>query len=124
MQIEQLETNLAALKLLVSEHNEKSNDYNKQIADLEKQITDYNKPELTPKQLDAIYLAVEKAVEEFDFSDKDNYSYEPEFDYDHRVVIGNLELDNTSDLVELIADKVTNLFKEADCPTDEDENNG
>ena len=30
MQIEQLETNLAALKLLVSEHNEKSNDYNKQ----------------------------------------------------------------------------------------------
>ena len=119
MQIEQLETNLAALKLLVSEHNEKSNDYNKQIADLEKQITDYNKPELTPKQLDAIYLAVEKAVEEFDFSDTDNFDIEYGIEYDGRVHCETHELNNTTDLVESICDKVTGLFKEADAPEDE-----
>jgi len=114
MQIEQLETNLAALKLLVSEHNEKSNDYNKQIADLEKQITDYNKPELTPKQLDAIYLAVEKAVEEFDFSDTDNFDIEYGIEYDGRVHCETHELNNTTDLVESICDKVTSLFKEVE----------
>ena len=120
MQIEQLETNLAALKLLVSEHNEKSNDYNKQIADLEKQITDYNKPELTPKQLDAIYLAVEKAVEEFDFSDTDNFDIEYGIEYDGRVHCETHEMNNTTELTESICDKVTSLFKEAD--TSEEEN--
>ena len=120
MQIEQLETNLAALKLLVSEHNEKSNDYNKQIADLEKQITDYNKPELTPKQLDAIYLAVEKAVEGFDFSDTDNFDIEYGIEYDGRVHCETHEMNNTTELTESICDKVTSLFKEAD--TSEEEN--
>ena len=122
--MQELENKKAALELSQNETNDKLNDYNQQISILQRQIDDYNKPELTPMYVDKVYAAIELAVEEFDFSDKDNYSYEPEFDYDHRVVIGNLELDNTSDLVELIADKVTNLFKEADCPTDEDENNG
>ena len=61
MDKEQLETNLAALKLLINEHNDKSTDYKNQVADLEKQLEDYNKPELTPAQLDDIQCAVESA---------------------------------------------------------------
>ena len=122
--MQELENKKAALELLQNETNDKLNDYKQQISILQKQIDDYNKPAITPEMMGKIEGAIEIAVDEFDFTDTDNYSYEPEFDYDHRVVIGNLELDNTSDLVELIADKVTNLFKEADCPTDEDENNG
>jgi hypothetical protein len=120
MQIEQLETNLAALKLLVSEHNEKSNDYNKQIADLEKQIIDYNKPELTPLQLDKIYETIEKVVTDFDFSDTDNYEIDYSLDYDGRVQCESHEFINGADLVQELVDKVCNLFKEAD--TSEEEN--
>ena len=69
---EQLETNLAALKLLQSETNDKLTDHKVQISLLEKQIEDFNKPELTPKQLDNIQEAVEKAIENYSFSDCDN----------------------------------------------------
>ena len=120
MDKEQLETNLAALKLLQQETNEKLVDYKAQVSLIEKELEDFNKPELTPAQVDNVYLAVEKAVEEFDFSDTDNFDIEYGVDYDGRIHCESHELNNTTELVELICDKVTKLFKEAECPTDEE----
>ena len=120
MDKEQLETNLAALKLLASEANEKLTDYKAQVSLIEKELEDFNKPELTPAQVDNVYLAVEKAVGEFDFSDTDNFDIEYGIEYDGRVHCESHELNNTAELVELICDKVTKLFKEAECPTDEE----
>jgi len=120
---EQLETNLAALKLLQNETNDKLNDHKVQISLLEKQLEDINKPELTPMQLDLIQEAVENAVNDFDFEDTDNYNIEYELDYDGRVNASSLEFQNECELVESIVEKVHNLFKEAECPTDENENN-
>ena len=123
---EQLETNLAALKLLVSETNDKTTDYKNQLAEVEKQLEDYNKPELTPAQLDEIQCAIESGVENFDFSDSDNYDKEYELDYDGRVNLASLEFNNSYELIEMIVSKVHNLFKEAECPeelnTTEDDN--
>ena len=119
MNKEQLETNMAALKLLQSETNDKVRDYQNQIAELEKQIEDINKPELTPMQLDAIQEAVENTVNDFDFEDTDNYNIEYELDYDGRVNASSLEFQSSYELVEKIVDKVHNLFKEADCPEDD-----
>jgi hypothetical protein len=116
---EQLETNMAALKLLQSETNEKVKSYQQQVADLQKQIDDFNKPELTPMQLDDIQEAVEKAVENYSFSDCDNYEVEFSLDYDGRVQLESIDLQDTYQLIEMIVDKVHNLFKEADCPEDE-----
>ena len=120
MDKEQLETNLAALKLLQQETNDKLTDYKAQVSLIEKELEDFNKPELTPAQVDNVYLAIEKAVEEFDFSDTDNFDIEYGVDYDGKVHCENHELNNTTDLVELICDKVTRLFKEAEWPTDEE----
>jgi len=120
MNKEQLETNLAALKLLQQETNDKLTDHKVQISLLEKQIEDFNKPELTPKQLDNIQEAIEKAVDEFDFSDADNYDKDFSLDYDGRVQLESLDLTSSYELVEMIVDKVHNLFKEADCPEDDD----
>ena len=115
---EQLETNLAALKLLVSETNDKTTDYKNQLAEVEKQLEDYNKPELTPAQLDEIQCAIESGVENFDFSDSDNYDKEYELDYDGRVNLASLEFNNSYELIEMIVSKVHNLFKEV--PTNEE----
>ena len=120
MDKEQLETNLAALKLLANEANEKLVDYKAQVSLIEKELEDFNKPELTPAQVNNVYLAVEKAVEEFDFSDTDNFDIEYGIEYDGRVHCESHEMNNTTDLIELICDKVTRLFKEAKCPTDEE----
>ena len=120
MNKEQLETNMAALKLLQSETNDKVRDYQNQIAELEKQIEDINKPELTPMQLDNIHEAIENVVNDFNFEDTGNYNIEYELDYDGRVNASSLEFQSSYELVELIVSKVHNLFKEADCPTDEE----
>ena len=120
MNKEQLETNMAALKLLQSETNDKARDYQNQIAELEKQIEDINKPELTPMQLDNIHEAIENVVNDFNFEDTSNYNIEYELDYDGRVNAGSLEFQSSYELTENIVNKVCNLFKEADCPEELD----
>ena len=116
MSKEQLETNLAALKLLQSETNDKLTDHKAQISLLEKQLEDFNKPELTPKQLDDIQEAIEDAVGSYNFDDVDMYDAEFCLDYDGRVSIDNINLNETYNLVERIVRRVHGLFKEADCP--------
>ena len=119
MDKEQLETNMAALKLLQSETNDKVRSYQQQIAELEKQIEDVNKPELTPAQLDDIQCAVESALENYSFSDCDNYETDFSLDYDGRVQLESIDLQDTYELTEMIVSKVHNLFKEAECPEDD-----
>jgi len=116
---EQLETNLAALKLLQNETNEKLNDHKVQISLLEKQIEDVNKPEITPMMIDNIHSAVEKAVEGFDFTNNDNYEFEFGMEYDGKVYVESVDLQCAYELTEQIVNNVCNLFKEADCPEDD-----
>ena len=117
--MQELENKKAALELLQNETNEKLQDYRQQISILQKQIEDYNKPALTPLQLDNIHEAVEKAVENYSFSDCDNYEVEFSLDYDGRVQLESIDLQDTYQLVEMIVDKVSKLFKEVDCPEDD-----
>ena len=119
--IESLENKKAALELLQNETNEKLNDYKQQISILQKQIEDYNKPELTPRQLDDISEAVEDAVNGYNFDDVDMYDVELEMDYDGKVSVSTIGLNETYRLVERITEKVHSLFKEADAPEDIDD---
>ncbi len=112
--IEDLQNKKAALELLQSETNEKLNDYRQQVSIIQKQIDDYNKPELTPKQLDDIQEAIEDAVGTYNFDDVDMYDIEYSLDYDGRVQAETINLNETYDLVERIVRRVHNLFKEAE----------
>ena len=112
--MQELENKKAALELLQNETNDKLQDYRQQISILQKQIEDYNKPELTPKQLDDIHEAVEKAVENYSFSDCDNYEVDFSLDYDGRVQLESIDLQDTYELTEMIVSKVHGLFKETE----------
>tara|TARA_R100000544_G_scaffold5060_1_gene1944 strand:- start:368 stop:724 length:357 start_codon:yes stop_codon:yes gene_type:complete len=86
-------------------------------ADLElakKQLADINKPVLTGEQLDDINRAVEKAVDDFDFNDTDNYDKEFSMEYDGKVHLESIDLTCSYELVEQIVQKVQALFVEAD----------
>ena len=115
-----LMTKIEGLKKAITEHKDFAGNYEDELKRMEQQLKDYNKPELTPMQLDDIYEAVEKAVNEFDFSDTDNFDIEYGIEYDGKVHCETHEINNTTDLVELICDKVTRLFKEADVPETEE----
>ena len=112
--IEDLKNKKAALELLQSETNEKLNDYKQQVSILQKQIDDYNKPALTPRQLDDIQEAIEEAVGTYNFDDVDMYDVELEMDYEGHVQASTINLNETYELVERIVSRVHSLFKEAE----------
>ena len=113
-----LTTKIEGLKKAIAEHKDFAGNYESDLAKCEQELKDYNKPELTPSQMDDIYEAIETGVENFDFSDTDNFEIEYGIDYDGRVNCESHEFRNSDDLVRMVVEKVCNLFKETDCPED------
>ena len=116
-------TKIEGLEKAIKEHVDFADTYKTALADTKKQLVDLHKPALTPLQLDNIHEAVEKAVENYSFSDCDNYEVDFSLDYDGRVQLESIDLNDNYQLVEMIVDKVCDLFKEVDCPTDKNETN-
>jgi hypothetical protein len=114
-----LMTKIEGLEKAIKEHQDFVNTYSDTLTTTKKQLVDYNKPELEPAVFDQITEAVEDAIDSFDFTDTDNYTFEYEVDYDGRIATNNVEFD-TYDIKERICNAVYKLFKEADCPTDEE----
>ena len=115
-----LTTKIEGLKKAIAEHKDFATTYEGTLKQTKQELVDLHKPELTPQQIDAIERAVEQAVSQFDFTDTDNYEIDYSLDYDGRVQCESHEFINDSDLVDMIVTKVCNLFKEADCPEDDD----
>ena len=116
----ELKTKIEGLKKAIEEHKDFAGNYENDLAKCEQELKDYNKPELTLMQMDDVYEAIEKAVDAFDFSDTDNFEIDYSLDYDAKVMCESHEFINSSDLVQTIADKVCDLFKEAECPEELD----
>ena len=114
-----LKTKIEGLEKAIKEHQDFANTYEGQLKSTKQALEDYNKPALTPLQYDSIHDAVEKAVENYSFSDCDNYEAEFSLDYDGRVQLESIDLQDTYQLVEMIVNKVYKLFKEVDCPEDD-----
>ena len=113
-----LKTKIEGLEKAIKEHQDLANTDQGELKVIQKESEDYNKPALTPLQHDAIFEAVDTAVENFSFSDCDNYEVEFSLDYDGRVQLENIDLQDKYQLVSMIAEKVQDLFKEVDCPED------
>ena len=90
---------------------EKINSLNTDINMKKKELEDINKPEMQGEMFDKIHGLVEEGVGEFDFTDVDNYHFEPEFDYDNRVVIGTIDMQDSHYIVESIMNKIDHEFK-------------
>ena len=114
-----LKTKIEGLEKAIKEHQDFANTYEGQLKSTKQALEDYNKPALTPLQLDNIHDAVEQAVENYSWSDCDNYEAEFSLDYDGKVQLESIDLQDTYQLVEMIVDKVYKLFKEVDCPEDD-----
>ena len=107
-----LKTKIEGLEKAIKEHKDFTATYESQLKETQKQLEDYNKPELTSAQLDDIQCAVESALENYSFSDCDNYETDFSLDYDGKVQLESIDLQDTYELTEMIVSKVHNLFKE------------
>ena len=90
-----LKTKIEVLKNAIAEHKDFTWTYESQLTETPKQLEDYNTPELTPAQLDDIHEAVEKAIENYSFIDCDNYSVAVSLDYDGKVQLESIDLQDT-----------------------------
>ena len=115
-----LKTKIEGLEKAIKEHKDFTGTYESQLKETQKQLEDYNKPELTSAQLDDIQCAVESALENYSFSNCDNYETDFSLDYDGRVQLESIDLQDTYELTEMIVSKVHNLFKETLDTTEED----
>ena len=119
MNAKDLELKIAGLEKAIEEKTTDASRFKDELETTKKQLADVNKPELTGLQLDHIQEAIEKAVDEFDFDDVENYDKEFEIDYDGRVQLQHFDFTNTQELVEMIVEKVHKLFVKVE---DEDDN--
>jgi len=116
-------TKIEGLEKAIAEHQDFVNTYSSTLTTTKQELVDLHKPELTTKQMEAIERAIEQAVSQFDFTDTENFEIDYSLDYDGRVQCESHEFINDCDLVQMIVDKVCNLFKEIeDEPTNEDLN--
>ena len=121
-----LETKIEGLKKAIAEHNDFAGNYTSDLAKAEQQLKDLGKIALPPVVFDDIYEAVEKGVGNYDFSDTGNFDIEYGIEYDGKVHCESHEMTDTTELIDMIVEKVSKVFTEMDCPeeldTTEDDN--
>ena len=117
---EELEVKIETLKTMITEGQQQTSNYTGQLDTLNKQLKDLGKIALPPVVFDEIVDAIERGINDFDFSDMDNFDTEFSLDYDNRVQLDNLCLNNSDELGEMIMDKISEIFTEIDAPEDED----
>ena len=114
-----LKTKIEGLEKAIAEHKDFAGNFESTLEKTKQELKDYNKVELTPMVFDDIYEAIEDAVNQYDFSDTENFDVEYGIDYDGRVNLESHELNDSRGLVDAISEKVYSLFKKADAPEDE-----
>ncbi len=119
---QQLEQQKEALEILLDTNATELSTYSSDLEAVNKQLKEINKPEITTYQMDEITETIEKAVDEFDFTDSDNWDLEYEIDYDGRVTVSNMEFNTITNLQEEISERVLELFKESELDLNGDSN--
>ena len=114
-----LEVKIESLKKMISDGHIQTSNYAGQLDKLNTELANINKPKLSSSQFDDITCAIEGAVNEYDFTDTDNFEIEYGVDYDGRIHCESHEFRNHEDLVEMVCNKVYELFAEAELPEDE-----
>jgi len=82
------------------------------INKLQKELEESNKVGLTASQMDEIHDEIAEAMEDFDFSDTDNYNFEFEIDWSNHITVNSMQIDDLSDVTSKIWSRVCKLFKE------------
>ena len=86
----------------------------REISRLKQELEDSGKVGLTTNQMDAIHDEIAEAMEDFDFSDIDNYNFEFEIDWSNHICVSSMQIDDLSDVTSKIWSRVCKLFKEVE----------
>ena len=115
-----METNKELLQATVKGLQDKLEQLQTELNVKTLELNNINKPKLNQSTMDIIYDCIDEGIEEYDFSDVDGYEFEPEFDYENKVVIGSIELTHKDYVKEPILKLIETKFNIIDDTDDED----
>ena len=107
---EELETRIKELTVLIEESSGNVKKLLDEHAQLEKKLKDINKPKLSNDNLNELMDIVERAIDNFDFSDADNYECDFEIDYDNRVQLQCINFDEQHQITSNVREAVEDFF--------------
>jgi predicted unusual protein kinase regulating ubiquinone biosynthesis (AarF/ABC1/UbiB family) len=84
---------------------------NMELKDKQKELEDAGKPVISSTVMNVINDAINYAVENYDFDNKDQYEIDFSLDYDSRIQAETINLTDTYELVEAIVINVEKQFK-------------
>jgi hypothetical protein len=103
--------NIELIEATVKGLQDKIGSLNMELKDKQKELEDANKPVISSTVMDVVNDAINYAVENYDFDNKDQYEIDFSLDYEGRVQAENINLTDTYELVEAIVTKVEKQFK-------------
>jgi len=101
--------NIELIEATVKGLQDKIGSLNMELKDKQKELEDANKPVISGETMNVINDAINYAVENYDFDNKDQYEIDFSLDYDSKVQAETINLTDTYELVEAI---VTNVEKQ------------
>ena len=99
------------LEATVKGLEEKINDLTFDLRSKQKELEDVSKPEMTSEIYDILHELVEEGIDNYDFNDGDNYTFEYELDYDGKINTHSVEFESAHHLGESIMNKIDSHFK-------------
>ena len=116
-----METNKELLEATVKGLQDKLEQLQTELNVKNLELNNINKPKLNQSTLDIIYDCINDGINEFDFSDSDNYDFEYEIDYDGRINTNHIEFNNADYIQEPILKLIENKFNIINDTEDESE---
>ena len=121
MNKDELNKEIAKLKLALESHTDQVKDLQHDLDTANKNLADIDKPKLTRSQYSDLHNAIEHAIDGFNFNEPEAYQAEYGIDYDGKVYADSIEFDGMDTLAEDIIQEVEKLFGVADESDDDDE---
>ena len=99
------------LEATVKGLQDKISSLNMELKDKQKELEDANKPVISNTVMNVVNDAINYAVENYDFDNKDQYEIDFSLDYNSRIQAETINLTDTYELVEAIVTKIEKQFK-------------
>ena len=112
--------NVELIEATVKGLQDKIGSLNMELKDKQKELEDANKPVISSKTMDTINDAINKAIENYNFDNTDQYEIDYSLDYESKVQAETINLTDTYELMEAIVTRVEKQFK---IEQDEEANN-
>ena len=112
--------NKELLEATVKGLQDKIGQLNMDLKSKQQELEDAGKPVISSKTMDTINDAINKAIENYNFDNTDQYEIDYSLDYDGRVQAESINLTDAYELMEAI---VTNVEKQFKIEQDEEANN-